>query len=76
MSSAQRAHLDAAIAAGDQELEVRAHLLAHPELPEDEKNRLRALARYLDSQNERAMEKWWQAVVNRYEMAEDRKSVV
>ena len=42
---------------------VRAHLLAHPELEQDEKNRLRALCRFLDQENERAMERWFEARV-------------
>lgn len=59
MSVEARAHLDAALAAGERELEVRAHLLAHPELPAEEQTRLRALCRFLDAQNEQAMGRWF-----------------
>lgn len=75
MSVEARAHLDAALAAGERELEVRAYLLAHPELPAEEQTRLRALCRFLDSENERAMAKWWQSVVYRYEQAEPQETV-
>ena len=63
MSVEARAHLDCAIASGARELEVRAYLLAHPELDEDEKKRLRALCRFLNDENERAMELWFEARV-------------
>ena len=63
MSVEARAHLDCAIASGARELEVRAYLLAHPELDEDEKKRLRALCRFLDDENERAMDLWFEARV-------------
>ena len=59
MSIEARAHLDAALAAGEQELEVRAHLLAHPDLPAEEQAKLRALCRFLDGENGRAMERWF-----------------
>lgn len=59
MSVEARAHLDAALSAGQRELEVRAYLLAHPDLPTEERVKLRALCRFLDAENERATDKWF-----------------